>query len=151
MFMSCLESYKLYFHIQGEHRLTLILSNVTENKYGVRRTSHSHQSIETLSKLCFKWPGRCCCCCTPPLCVTSFENGYPTRWELVCSALGKVSLCNSSAPYISHSFSRLGGFHPTLSTLFHSVVIGFHPSFTREETGYNSCNKMWTVWLYLKQ
>jgi hypothetical protein len=35
-----------------------------------------------------KDPGDCCCC-TPVLEATSFENGYPTTEELVCSAVSE--------------------------------------------------------------
>jgi len=63
--------------IQGEHKRSLHFQNDTENKCGVLRTSHPHQSIEKLSQFCFKWPGDCCCC-APLLDATSFENGYPT-------------------------------------------------------------------------
>jgi hypothetical protein len=40
--------------IQGEHKGTLHFKNDTENKCGVLRTSHLHQSIERHSKFCFK-------------------------------------------------------------------------------------------------
>jgi len=35
----------------------LHFQNDTENKCGILRNSHPHQSIEILSKFCFKWPG----------------------------------------------------------------------------------------------
>jgi hypothetical protein len=38
--------------IQGEHKRTLHFQNYTENKCGVLRTSHLHQSVEKLSKFC---------------------------------------------------------------------------------------------------
>jgi hypothetical protein len=38
--------------IQGEHKRTLHFQNDTENKCGVLRTSHIHQSIEKLSEVC---------------------------------------------------------------------------------------------------
>jgi ABC-type polysaccharide/polyol phosphate transport system ATPase subunit len=38
--------------IQGEHKGTLHFQNYTENKCGIVRTSHLHQSIERLSKTC---------------------------------------------------------------------------------------------------
>jgi hypothetical protein len=44
-------------NIQGEHKRTLHFQNDTENKCGVFRTSHLHQSIEKHSQFCFKWPG----------------------------------------------------------------------------------------------
>jgi hypothetical protein len=42
----------LCMHIQGEHKINLHFQNDTENKCGVLRTSHLHQSIEKLSKFC---------------------------------------------------------------------------------------------------
>jgi hypothetical protein len=39
-------------HIQGEHKITLHFQNDTENKWGILRSSHLHQSIEKLSKFC---------------------------------------------------------------------------------------------------
>jgi hypothetical protein len=38
--------------MQGEHKRTLCFQNDTENKCGVLRTSHLHQSIEKLSTFC---------------------------------------------------------------------------------------------------
>jgi hypothetical protein len=38
--------------MQGEHKRTLHFQNYTENKCGILRTSHLHQSIEKLSKFC---------------------------------------------------------------------------------------------------
>jgi hypothetical protein len=38
--------------VQGEHKRALHFQNGTENKCGVLRTSHLHQSIEKLSKFC---------------------------------------------------------------------------------------------------
>jgi hypothetical protein len=46
--------YKYGIYIQGEHKRTLHFQNDTENKCGVLRTSHVHQSIEAHSKFCFK-------------------------------------------------------------------------------------------------
>jgi hypothetical protein len=51
-------SYTLYIptythiQIQSEHKRTLHFQNNTENKCGILRTSHLHQSIEKLSKFC---------------------------------------------------------------------------------------------------
>jgi hypothetical protein len=42
------------FIVQGEHKRTLHFQNDTENKCGVLKTSHLHQSIEKHSKFCFK-------------------------------------------------------------------------------------------------
>jgi hypothetical protein len=39
---------------QGEHKKTLHFQNDTENKCGVLRTSHLHQSTKKHSKFCFK-------------------------------------------------------------------------------------------------
>jgi hypothetical protein len=47
-----------------------------------------------------------CCCCAPPLDATSFENGYPTTEELVCSAVSEERVCNSCATCISHTISH---------------------------------------------
>jgi hypothetical protein len=44
--------YILKYGIQSEHKRTLHFQNDTENKCGVLRTSHLHQSIEKLSKFC---------------------------------------------------------------------------------------------------
>jgi hypothetical protein len=41
----------------------------------------------------------------PPLDATSFENGYPTTEELVCSAISEERICNSCAMFISHTIS----------------------------------------------
>jgi hypothetical protein len=41
-------------NIQGEHKRTLHFQNDTENKCGVLRTSHLHQSIVKHSNLCLK-------------------------------------------------------------------------------------------------
>jgi len=51
------------------------VQNDTENKCGVIRTSHPHQSIENSQRFVSNDP-RDCYCCTPPLDATSFENGY---------------------------------------------------------------------------
>jgi hypothetical protein len=42
-------------------------------------------------------------CCAPPLDVTSFQNGYPTTKELVCSAVSEERVCDSCATCISHT------------------------------------------------
>jgi hypothetical protein len=46
------------------------------------------------------------CSCAPPLDATSFENGYPTTEELVCSAVSEERVCNSCATWISHTISH---------------------------------------------
>jgi hypothetical protein len=47
-----------------------------------------------------------CCCCAPQLDATSFENGYTTTEELVCSAVSEDRVCNSCATCISHTISQ---------------------------------------------
>jgi hypothetical protein len=76
------------FQIQGEHKRTFHFQNDTENKCGVLRTSHLHQSIKkNTQSFVPNDPGDCCC--EPPLDATSFENGYPITEELVCSAVSE--------------------------------------------------------------
>jgi hypothetical protein len=41
-----------------------------------------------------------------PLDATSFENGYPTTEELVCSAVSEERVCSSCATCISHTISH---------------------------------------------
>jgi hypothetical protein len=43
------------FKIQDEHKRTLHFQNDTENKSGVLRSSHLHQSIEKPSKFCTRF------------------------------------------------------------------------------------------------
>jgi hypothetical protein len=47
-----------------------------------------------------------CCCCELPLDATSFESGYHTTEEMVCSAFSDERVCNSSATCISHTISH---------------------------------------------
>jgi hypothetical protein len=67
--------------IPGEHKRTLHFQNDTENKCGVLRTSHLHQSIEKHQSFASNDPGDCSCC-APPLDATSFENDYPATLEV---------------------------------------------------------------------
>jgi hypothetical protein len=48
----CRRAYINSLCIQGEHKRTLHFQNDTENKCGLLRTSHLHQSTEKLSKFC---------------------------------------------------------------------------------------------------
>jgi hypothetical protein len=50
--------------------------------------------MEKLSKFGSNGPGDYCCC-APPLDVTTFENGYPTAKQLMCSAVSEEIVCNS--------------------------------------------------------
>jgi hypothetical protein len=44
--------------------------------------------------------------CTSLLDANSFENGYPTTKELVCSAVSEERVCNTYAMCISHTISH---------------------------------------------
>jgi hypothetical protein len=48
------EAEAIRIYVQGKHKITLHIQNDTENKCGVLRNSHLHQSIEKHSKFCFK-------------------------------------------------------------------------------------------------
>jgi hypothetical protein len=99
-----------FIHI--EHERTLHFQNDTENKCGVLRTSLLHQSIKNTRSFVSNDPGDCCCC-APPLVATSFENGYPTTEELVCSAVSEEIVRNSCATCISHTILH-GTTHPSI-------------------------------------
>jgi hypothetical protein len=46
-----------------------------------------------------------CCCCAPSLDATSFESGYSTTEELVCSSIREEGAYYSCATCISHTVS----------------------------------------------
>jgi hypothetical protein len=52
IWMNTLSAVRLSTFLQGEHKITVLFQNDTENKCGVLRNSHLHQSIEKLSKFC---------------------------------------------------------------------------------------------------
>jgi hypothetical protein len=78
---------RLYIH--GEHKRTLQFQNDAENKFGVLRT-YTHSSQQKSQSFVSNDLSDCCCC-EPQLDATSFENGYSTTRELVCSAVSKDS------------------------------------------------------------
>jgi hypothetical protein len=99
---------RFILHLYGNTGWTqknFTLSKWYRNNCGVLRNSHLHQLIENTQSFVSYYPGDCCCC-APPLDATSFENGYATTEELVCSAVSEERVCFGCATCISHTISH---------------------------------------------
>jgi hypothetical protein len=75
---------------------------IQQTNAAVLWTSHPHQSIESSQSFVSNDKG-VCCCCAPPLDASSFEKGYSTTEELVCSAVSEERVCISFAMCIPHT------------------------------------------------